>query len=95
MGMPLHNEAFEIGDRDTGTLESELASQVKPPQHLSDFNIDELRGMKALGGIQNSRSDAVGLRRPQYQLNGSGRVQNDQRESRSERNTSVGDNLPA
>ena len=95
MGMPLHNEAFEIGDGDAGTLESELASQMKPPQHLSDFNIDELRGMKALGGIQDSRSDAVGLRRPQYQLNGGGRVQNDQRESRSERKTSVGDNLPS
>ena len=93
--MPFHDEAFEIGDRDAGTLESELARQMEPPQHLSDFNINELGRMKALSRIKESRGDAIGLRRPQYQLYGSRPVQDDQRESRSERRTSVGDSLPA
>ena len=93
--MPFHDEVFEIGDRDADTLESEFPSQVESPQHLNDFNINQLGRMKALRRIQNSRSDAVGLRSPQYQLDGSRRVQDDQRESRSERKTSVGDNLPA
>ena len=92
--MPLHNKLFKIGHCYSGALESQLLGQMQPSQHLNDFDIDELWPVESLGRIQDSRSNAVGLGRPQYQLHSRRRVQDDQRESRSARNTSVGDSFP-
>lgn len=92
--MPLHNKLFEIGHCDGSTLESQLLGQMQPSQHLNNLDIDEFRRVKSLGRIQDSCRDTIRPGRPQYQLNSRRRIQDYQRESRSARKTSVGDNFP-
>jgi len=92
--MTLHHQVLKVGHGNPGALQSQFFRQMQSPQHLNDFNVNELGCMKTLCRIQDARGNAIGSRRPQYQLNSSGRIQDDQRESRSARRTSVGDNLP-
>ena len=92
--MPFHNQPLEVSKREFRTLERKFASQMEAPQNLNNFNIDEMRSVKTLSRIQGARGDTVCARGPQHQLDGSRRIQHDHRESRSSRNTSVGDNFP-
>jgi hypothetical protein len=92
--MPFHNQLLEVSKRELGALERKFASQMEAPQNLNNFNIDEMRSVKTLSRIQRARSNTVCTRGPQHQLDRSRGIQHDHRESRSSRNTSVGDNFP-
>ena len=67
-------------------LDSDIAPRREPAKDLCDFDVGKVRAVN-LARVLESRGDAPADRGIQQQLDGSGCVENDQREFRSSRST--------
>ncbi len=87
MSVSLDKELLEVRKGNIRACWRDLTGVQQAAQHLRHLYVDEMRRMHALPRVERSNCNAVRSVGPQYQLDGNRRIKNNQRASRSSRNT--------
>lgn len=94
MCMPFDDEREIVVERLLRARGGDVSELDELTQALGDFDVEQVRSVQALYGSQRPRSYAVGTIGAEQKLEECGRIDDDQRPSRSERTTSAGECLP-
>lgn len=94
MRVALDDQSLKIHECRIRPDHRDLLRLHQPPHDLRDFNVDEVWRVQTFRRTQSPGGDALCPRRLQHKLYGRGRVEHDQRSSRSSRSTWVGDTFP-
>jgi len=94
MRVPLDGEITKVSQCKLRTCGEQRCGLREPPQRLCHFDVDEVRRVQLLGGMQHPGCDALGELCSQHQLDRRRRIDHYQRASRSARSAWVGESLP-
>ena len=94
MFMPLDEQSAIVIQRLRGARYRDLFELDEAAQGLSDFNVEQMGRVQTLVRLQCDCSNRFRPVRAEQELQQRGGINDNQRRSRSERTTSVGETLP-